>query len=74
MQTIRDSSPRKTTGTENPGPDSPNAALAATPDSGKTRNQCAYLQVGHHCAQNRRTIKRKNSRPETKKIQTLCHC
>ncbi|KAJ8640610.1 hypothetical protein MRB53_017304 [Persea americana] len=46
MQTIHDSLPRKTTGTENPGPDSPNAALAATPDSGKTRNQCPYLQIG----------------------------
>ncbi|XXG48499.1 hypothetical protein AAC387_Pa02g2928 [Persea americana] len=43
MQTIPDSLPRKTTGTENPSPDSPSAALAATPDSGKTRNQCAYL-------------------------------
>ncbi|KAJ8645117.1 hypothetical protein MRB53_006865 [Persea americana] len=48
MQTIPDSLPRKTTGTENPSPDSPSAALAATPDSGKTRNQCAYLQVDHH--------------------------
>ncbi|XXG72545.1 hypothetical protein AAC387_Pa07g1614 [Persea americana] len=74
MQTIPDSLPKKTTGLENPSPDSPSAALAATPGSGETRNQCAYLQVGHHYAQNHRMIKRKNSRLETQKIQTMSHC
>ncbi|XXG86915.1 hypothetical protein AAC387_Pa11g1731 [Persea americana] len=68
MQTIANSLLRKTTGIENPSLDSASAALATTPNSGKTRNQCAYLQVGHNCAQNRRTIKRKNSRPETQKL------
>ncbi|XXG80657.1 hypothetical protein AAC387_Pa09g1473 [Persea americana] len=54
MQRILDSLLRKTIEMENLGPDSPSAAIFATPNSRKMTK-----------------FNKKNSRPKTKKIQTL---